>query len=68
MALFEILKKGAPRRRGLASSRIDAALKVDITPYPMRDRGSTGNCEGWCHFDTKIAFLLTLREMENLLK
>jgi hypothetical protein len=29
------VKKGAPLRRGLALSRIDAALKVDLTPYPM---------------------------------
>jgi hypothetical protein len=32
---IEILKKGAPLRRGLALPRIDATSKVDITPYPM---------------------------------
>jgi hypothetical protein len=30
-----IVKKGAPLRRGLASPRIDATLKVDLTPYQM---------------------------------
>ena len=28
------VKKGAPRRRGLASPRIDATLKVDSTLLP----------------------------------
>jgi len=53
------VKKGAPLRRGLTLSRIDATLKVDSTPYSMLDRATLRIYEGRYQNDTKTAFLLT---------
>jgi hypothetical protein len=68
MALFKILKKGAPRRRGLALPRIDATLKVDLTPHPKGDRASMGIYGGRCQNAAKIAFLVTICIFDDLLE
>jgi hypothetical protein len=60
------VKKGAPLRRGLASPRIDATLKVDSTHYPRLNLASTGNYESRYQNDTKTAFLVTLRKTRSL--
>jgi len=62
------VKKGAPPRRGLALLRIDATLKMDLTPYPKGDRATLRTCESLYQKDTKTAFLLTFRKFDNQLK
>jgi hypothetical protein len=59
------VKNGTPLRRGLASPRIDATLKVDSTPHPMRNRAALRILESRCQNDTKTGLLLTLEKNDK---